>query len=465
MIEISADKLYIRNENGDFQPLLGIAGGGGISEIPIASKTMLGGVKVGNNLSITADGVLSAVGGGDGSSVQIVTDESEISDDAEIVIIQKPDEEDTFLAEISDIPTKVSQLENDSNYVTEDDLNTLNTNISSDVSAIRTDLTTAQNDISDLETNKVDKIDGKGLSTNDFTADLKTKLDGIETGANKITVDTALSATSTNPVQNKAVNTAISTLNDTMANLNFTVVRNADINDYKSGGCYYFVGCANSPTTESYFQCMVIGNGNDAVQIGCVIGSTRCYVRTFNGSNWESWERVARYSESVSLHNTASRVDLNTITETGFYRLNGNLTNGPSGTNYGMMVVYNSEGQIIQNYTSVGGGAYVRYKEGDSWTAWGQLALKSDLENSLGKTFFIGSGKSQTISCDTTPVVIGTPSNDNTFMTRVTTNGAVTFLGTLPSQITITARTNGKFTITNNIGWGVPFSVLGVNIN
>lgn len=37
----------------------------------------------------------------------------------------------------------------------------------------------------------------------------KKKLDGIATGANKITVDSALSATSTNPVQNKAVQAAL----------------------------------------------------------------------------------------------------------------------------------------------------------------------------------------------------------------------------------------------------------------
>ena len=41
----------------------------------------------------------------------------------------------------------------------------------------------------------------------------KTKLDGIATGATKVTVDSALSSTSTNPVQNKVVNTAISNLN------------------------------------------------------------------------------------------------------------------------------------------------------------------------------------------------------------------------------------------------------------
>ena len=38
----------------------------------------------------------------------------------------------------------------------------------------------------------------------------KTKLDGIATGANKTTVDSSLSSSSTNPVQNKVINTALS---------------------------------------------------------------------------------------------------------------------------------------------------------------------------------------------------------------------------------------------------------------
>ena len=57
--------------------------------------------------------------------------------------------------------------------------------------------------------NKVDKVDGKGLSTNDYTTNEKTKLTGIEEGANKTVVDNVLSASSTNPVQNNVVNTAI----------------------------------------------------------------------------------------------------------------------------------------------------------------------------------------------------------------------------------------------------------------
>lgn len=59
---------------------------------------------------------------------------------------------------------------------------------------------------------KVDKVSGKGLSTNDFTTAYKTKLDGIATGATKVTVDAALSTTSKNPVQNMVITGQISTL-------------------------------------------------------------------------------------------------------------------------------------------------------------------------------------------------------------------------------------------------------------
>ena len=60
---------------------------------------------------------------------------------------------------------------------------------------------------------KVDKVSGKGLSTNDQTTDEKNKLANIAAGANKTVVDSALSTSSTNPVQNKVVNAAITNLN------------------------------------------------------------------------------------------------------------------------------------------------------------------------------------------------------------------------------------------------------------
>lgn len=73
------------------------------------------------------------------------------------------------------------------------------------------DDTAIKSDIEELQTGKVDKETGKSLSTNDYTTAEKEKLAGIEAGANKIVVDTSLSSTSTNPVQNKAVNTALGT--------------------------------------------------------------------------------------------------------------------------------------------------------------------------------------------------------------------------------------------------------------
>ena len=56
---------------------------------------------------------------------------------------------------------------------------------------------------------KVDKVTGKGLSTNDYTTAEKQKLAGIEAQANKTVVDVSLSETSTNPVQNKKVYEAL----------------------------------------------------------------------------------------------------------------------------------------------------------------------------------------------------------------------------------------------------------------
>ena len=81
------------------------------------------------------------------------------------------------------VPTKTSELTNDSDFATTSDLDA-----------------------------KVDKVTGKGLSTNDYTTEEKTKLANIEDGANKTIVDTVLSSTSTNPVQNKAINTKLDSM-------------------------------------------------------------------------------------------------------------------------------------------------------------------------------------------------------------------------------------------------------------
>lgn len=66
---------------------------------------------------------------------------------------------------------------------------------------------------------KVDKVNGKGLSTNDYTIAEKTKLSGIETGANKTIVDSEYNLTSTNPVENKLITYSLNELNDSIRTL------------------------------------------------------------------------------------------------------------------------------------------------------------------------------------------------------------------------------------------------------
>lgn len=80
--------------------------------------------------------------------------------------------------------------------------------VNSEVSRLDGLIDNVESDIDDLETNlntKVDKVTGKGLSTNDYTTAEKNKLNLIEAEANKTIVDSALNPLSTNPVQNKVI--------------------------------------------------------------------------------------------------------------------------------------------------------------------------------------------------------------------------------------------------------------------
>jgi len=84
--------------------------------------------------------------------------------------------------------------------------------------------------VSTVANGKVDKVAGKGLSTEDFTSAEKTKLAGVETGANKTTVDSALSDISENPVQNKVIKAAIEGISSDVDDL-ATVATSGDYGD------------------------------------------------------------------------------------------------------------------------------------------------------------------------------------------------------------------------------------------
>lgn len=72
---------------------------------------------------------------------------------------------------------------------------------------------------------KVDKVSGKGLSTNDYTTEEKTKLGGVETGANKTVINNTLTSDDAtqalSAAQGKALKDAIDELESGMGDLGY----------------------------------------------------------------------------------------------------------------------------------------------------------------------------------------------------------------------------------------------------
>lgn len=96
---------------------------------------------------------------------------------ADLIIDFKPSKtsqliNDSGYITIADVPIKLSELVNDTGFIT-----------ASALIPLENDIIEIENDIYTLQNSKVDKVTGKGLSTNDFTNAFKTKLEGIEAGA------------------------------------------------------------------------------------------------------------------------------------------------------------------------------------------------------------------------------------------------------------------------------------------
>lgn len=95
------------------------------------------------------------------------------------------------------IPTKTSQITNDSGYITSSDVPesiVASTTIPKmdGVASVGVEETFARGDhVHPSDTQKVDKVTGKGLSTNDYTTAEKNKLAGIADNANNYTLTAA----------------------------------------------------------------------------------------------------------------------------------------------------------------------------------------------------------------------------------------------------------------------------------
>ena len=261
----------------------------------------------------------------------------------------------------------------------------------------------------------------------------RTKLNGIASGANKTTVDSSLSSSSTNPVQNKVVNSALAG----KSNTNHTHDLSTMINTLSTGGSTptdedYFVSqyAGGGTTTTTYHRRPVkalleyikgklakvatsgsyddlsnkptiptVGNGTITIkQAGAVKGSfttnqSGATTIELTDNNTDTWRGIQNNLTSTSTDQSLSAAqgkwlnenkaamttlkgseNLNDITTPGMYSCGGgnSITNKPSNVDtFGLIVTHNAAGAFYtQILHSNGGVSYRRNCNNGTWASW-----------------------------------------------------------------------------------------------
>ena len=206
-------------------------------------------------------------------------------------------------AQISDMPTKLSQFTNDPGYLTSADIDTSQNHTHANKGILDT-LTQAMLDKWNTVSNKVDKVSGKGLSTNDFTAALLSKLNGIAEGANKYT----------HPASHPA---SMITEDSTHRFLTDFCKTITDWNSAAANGFYMGNDAANAPSTGWYFGRVTAHNANYLYQevyqftASADARAVPKYIRVKSNDAWGSWSNVtvaaavpsnAKFTDTVYTH-------------------------------------------------------------------------------------------------------------------------------------------------------------------
>ena len=158
---------------------------------------------------------------------------------------------------------------------------------------------------------KVDKVEGKNLSTNDYTEADKNKLDGIIADATKTTF-TAGDLDKGNIGTLKINDTSYNLLNAGFSNVNSIIPNHSDLNDYLDLGLHKVLSGANAatltntPFTELGFLLLTLaGYSTDnryKTQLAFSNGSIA--YRNTQGDNPGVWEKVLSVSSEVGASNS-----------------------------------------------------------------------------------------------------------------------------------------------------------------
>ena len=176
-----------------------------------------------------------------------------------------------------------------------------NTTVRGSVTIKGTGATTVTSDASGVVTiNSTNTTYGVASTTANglMSSSDKSKLDGIASGANKTTVDSALSSTSTNPVQNKVIKAEL----DTKMDIEPIVLTNQDLNDVMTTGLYTAGGgnsVTNKPDRLDAFGLKVYKTASSIIVQELTAGNTQQlskytrqyrYMSESDGNEWDEWK-------------------------------------------------------------------------------------------------------------------------------------------------------------------------------
>ena len=255
------------NGRDGVSPTVTVSKSGKVTTVTITDKD-------GEHVATINDGADGTGSGGSGDMTKVIydTDEDGIVDNASKLGGQLP----AYYAKASDIPTvptKVSDLENDSGFITgytETDptvpawakAESKPTYTASEVGAAAASHTHAQSEVTGLETalaGKVDFVSGKQLSTNDYTTTEKNKLAGLAAPVGK-TVSLTVAGWS-NKAQTVSVSgmTASSIFFVTYAPASRAAWVDADIYCSAQGAGTLTFTCATVPTVAITANVVILG--------------------------------------------------------------------------------------------------------------------------------------------------------------------------------------------------------------
>ena len=314
----------------------------------------------------------------------------------------------------------------------------------------KTGLSLVWNKITEKLNLKVDKVDGKQLSTEDYTTAEKTKLSGIEEGANKTVIDTELSATSTNPVQNKVVDSSIAIKkypasvdgyyyalmdSDTYPNM---VTEGADTRGSVALGCKNTIG--NKYTFVAGIGNIVSGNNTTAVGQQNIASGDISFVGGIRNI------ASGKYSTAIGSGNTASGTATSAI---GYHNTaSGNYTSAFGNRNMAIGGSSNVEGVTNISYgdashaggvctAAIGqasvtyGGSYGLniYLTGDANATTYTYTVDDKHESDVFSTFVVGNVLYLPISPYTSAYITATDTTNKTITLNTTLNETTALSG------------------------------------